>query len=263
MSDYTLYTRDERPDLDTTLRHMSAQWPRFIYYESESRPYYSYMETAYSHLHFFLCDENRLTDDGQPYVVLHGQAMALQWSGATDDLPEGWSDAVIRSVTEHRNDVSPNTVCGVSMTIAPDKHGEHLGQRGLEIMRQLAINAGMQQMIVPVRPALKNQYPLIPMQEYITWTRPDGLCFDHWLRTHQRLGANMAAIAPQSMQVSGTVAEWETWTDMQFPASGQYIIEGGLTPLTIDYDNNLGLYIESNVWMVHPPIQASAPDSIS
>jgi GNAT superfamily N-acetyltransferase len=255
MSDYTLYTRAERPELDRALSHMSGQWPRFIYYEDESRPYYGDMEDIYSHLHFYLCDESQHTADEQhPYVVLHGQALGLHWSGDVDDLPDGWSDAVIRSVKEHRDDTPPNTLCGVSTTIAPDRRGEGLGSRSLKIMRKLAANAGLSQMIVPVRPALKPRYPLIPMDEYITWTRADGLLFDHWLRTHQRLGAEIATVAPQSMRVTGTVAQWEKWTDMTLPASGQYIIKGGLTPLTIDHEKDMGLYIEPNVWMVHPPV---------
>jgi hypothetical protein len=160
-------------------------------------------------------------------------------------------------VTEHRQGIPPNTLCGVSTTIAPDRRGERLGSRSLKIMRTLAGKAGLSRMIVPVRPALKNLYPLIPMDEYITWTRPDGLFFDHWLRTHQRLGAEIAGVAPQSMRVSGTVSEWEDWTDNQFPASGQYILEGGLAPLTIDHENDVGIYIEPNVWMVHPPVQSA------
>ena len=254
MSDYTLYTRAQRPELDQALAHLADQWPRFVYYESESRPHYSYMEDHYAHLHFFLCDTDTQTADGYPYVVLHGQAMGLRWSGEVADLPGGWSDAVVRSATEHRDGVAPNTVCGVSMTIAPDRRGEGLGQRGLTLMRQVAAAAGLQQMIIPVRPAVKHAYPLIPMEEYITWTRDDGLFFDHWLRAHQRLGADIATIAPESMRVSGCVAEWEEWTGQQFPASGEYIIDGALRPLTIDADEDLGLYIEPNVWMVHPPL---------
>jgi hypothetical protein len=256
MSDYTLYTRAQRPELDKALAHLSGQWPRFIYYESESRPHYGYMEDVYSHLHFYLCDIGTQTADGYPYVVLHGQAMGLRWSGKTDDLPAGWSDAVVRSTTEHRQGIAPNTVCGVSMTIAPDRRGEALGKRGLKIMRQLAAEAGLQQMIVPVRPAVKHQYPLIPMQEYITWKRADGLFFDHWLRAHQWLGAEVAAVAPKSMRVSGRVSEWEEWTGQQFPASGQYIVQGALRPLTIDTDEDIGIYIEPNVWMVHPPLSS-------
>lgn len=38
---------------------------------------------------------------------------------------------------------------------------------------------------------------------------------------------------------------------MQFPESGPYIISGGLVPVEIDCQHNLGVYIEPNVWMVH------------
>jgi hypothetical protein len=33
--------------------------------------------------------------------------------------------------------------------------------------------------------------------------------------------------------MTGTVAEWETWSDMAFPTSGEYVIPNGLATLYI------------------------------
>jgi hypothetical protein len=43
---------------------------------------------------------------------------------------------------------------------------------------------------------------------------------DPWIRTHQRLGATILCPAHGAMTITGTVAEWEEWTDMAFPESG-------------------------------------------
>jgi len=61
------------------------------------------------------------------------------------------------------------------------------------------------------------------------------------------------------MRVSGTVAEWEAWTEMALPASGAYVVPGALAPIQIDRERDEGVYVEPNVWMVHSPAQASEP----
>jgi hypothetical protein len=54
--------------------------------------------------------------------------------------------------------------------------------------------------------------------------RPDGAPLDPWLRTHWRLGGQIIATAPQSQTMTGTVQEWEAWTGMVLPATGEYVI---------------------------------------
>ena len=53
------------------------------------------------------------------------------------------------------------------------------------------------------------------------------------------------------MTVEGTVEEWEHWTDMRFQASGEYVVAGALQPIIIDRANNVGRYVDSNLWMLH------------
>ncbi|MEV7453126.1 hypothetical protein [Streptomyces nigra] len=71
------------------------------------------------------------------------------------------------------------------------------------------------------------------------------------IRTHQRLGADILAPAPASQTMTGTVAEWEGWTGMAFPESGDYVIPDGLSLLRIDRQTDQGVYQEPNVWMRH------------
>ena len=53
------------------------------------------------------------------------------------------------------------------------------------------------------------------------------------------------------MVISGTVAEWEEWTGMAFPESGDYVVPSALVPVQIDRERDEGRYIEPNVWMRH------------
>jgi hypothetical protein len=118
-------------------------------------------------------------------------------------------------------------------------------------MVDLARRFGFSSLIAPVRPNWKERYPLVPIEHYVRWTRPDGYAFDPWIRVHLRLGATLGPTLPRSMRITGTVAEWETWTGMRFPESGEYVVPAGLTTLHVDTDRDIGEYWEPNVRLVH------------
>jgi hypothetical protein len=61
------------------------------------------------------------------------------------------------------------------------------------------------------------------------------------------------------MRVTGSVVEWEEWTEMALPESGSYVVPGALVPIEIDRERDEGVYVEPNVWMVHSPPQATEP----
>ena len=46
---------------------------------------------------------------------------------------------------------------------------------------------------------------------------------------------------------------------MAFPESGAYVVSGALVPIEIDRERDEGVYVEPNVWMVHPPPPATNP----
>ncbi len=53
------------------------------------------------------------------------------------------------------------------------------------------------------------------------------------------------------MYVPASVTDWQEWTGLMFPESGEYVIEGALTPIRIDLEKDLGEYIEPNVWVTY------------
>jgi hypothetical protein len=86
---------------------------------------------------------------------------------------------------------------------------------------------------------------------FARWTRQDGAPLDPWLRSHWRLGGKIIATAPSSQTMTGTVSEWESWTGMVFPSTGDYVIPAGLSTLHIDREADSGRYVEPNVWVRH------------
>jgi hypothetical protein len=196
--------------------------------------------------------------DANDHVVAVGNTLPLVWDGAIDRLPIGWDDAFERAVNDYDAGRAPTTLCAIQATVARSLQGQGLSRMVLRGMRQRAAQAGLAVLIAPVRPTLKSQYPLTPMERYIRWTQPDGSPFDPWLRTHWRLGACIVKVADPSMVIEDTIAEWEAWTQLRFPESGQYIVPGALNPIDIDCEAGRGRYIEPNVWMQHPVTVAGA-----
>ena len=64
-------------------------------------------------------------------------------------------------------------------------------------------------------------------------------------------GATVLGPASRSMTISGSVAEWESWTEMVFPEPGSYVVPEALGLVNIDRDRDVGTYVEENLWVRH------------
>ena len=139
----------------------------------------------------------------------------------------------------------------LQISIAPPFQGKGLSSLFIEEMRQLARRKGFSILIAPVRPNRKHLYPLSSIDSYASWSFPDGLPYDPWLRVHVRAGGRILKTCQSAMRIIGTVAEWEEWTGLRFFQTGQYIVPGALVPVVIDLAQDRGTYTEPGVWIVH------------
>jgi len=185
--------------------------------------------------------------DDREEILARARALPVRWDGSIDDLPEGIDGAIVRGFDEG----DANVLCALLVQIPKDLQSRGLSRVAVEGMLELARRQGLTALIAPVRPSWKEYYPLVPIERYAGWRRADGLLFDPWMRVHERLGAAVLKPEPRSLRITGTVAEWEEWTGMTYPESGDYWFRGGLAPVAIDRDGNRGSYWEPNVWMRH------------
>jgi len=209
-------------------------WPEFLRHDPISIQHWDRLYSERSEFQFALLDEN-------------GELLAEANSLPVEGQPVGWDAAVLNGFAA----TQPDRLCALAIAIGRNYQGRRLATATLEHMRGLAIAHGFRELIAPVRPTLKHLYPLIPTDHYVAWRREDGSLFDPWLRTHERLGAELIAVAGESMRIEASVAEWEHWTGMIFPESGSHIVRGALVPVEIDRERDLGVYVEPNVWMRH------------
>jgi hypothetical protein len=98
---------------------------------------------------------------------------------------------------------------------------------------------------------MKDREPLTPFADYVARRREDGLPWDPWVRVHVRAGAEIVKIAPTSMVVAGTIAEWSSWTGMILDRSGDIVVPGALVPLHVSREQDHAVYIEPNLWVHH------------
>ena len=147
-----------------------------------------------------------------------------------------------------------NTLCALAAESPREGRARGLARQLLSGMRAIGRRHGLTHLVAPVRPSWKERYPLTPIDRYVRWRREDGQLLDPWMRVHERLGARVATPLPESLRITGTVHEWETWTGMVFPESGEYVFPEGLALLHIDTAEDRGSYWEPNVWIVHPDL---------
>jgi GNAT superfamily N-acetyltransferase len=241
----TVVSLADRPKLaDDLAVALRGGWPEFIFHDPVAKQYLARVEERFADLNLVLLDE-----DGQ--IVAGGWGVPLPWDGSLDALPAGWDAAMQRCVVEHDQGATPDTLCTMAAQVRSGCQGRGLGGEVLRALHEQAVQRGLRRMIAPVRPTLKSRYPLTPIERFITWTRDDGAPLDPWLRTHWRLGATILRPAPRSMVMTGTVAEWEQWTQMRFPESGRYVVPDALDLVVIDREHDRGEYVEPNVWMRH------------
>jgi hypothetical protein len=244
----TMHSAAERPDLWE--RGIPSVWPEYNKHGDVLNRWWGHLGEDLPDFQFVLYDEEH------DAVVAEGQTGPLRWNGEDGALPDGIDSAIEQIFGSVRAGKRVNTLCALAAAIPLDGRGRGLAEQVLGAMRATAERHGLVHLVAPVRPSFKEHYPLTPMDRYVQWRRDDGQLFDPWMRVHERLGARVATPLPRSLLITGTASEWETWTDMAFPDSGDYVFPHGLAPLHIDRSANLGTYWEPNVWMVHPGISS-------
>ena len=237
----------QRPDLDERWDEtVGPAWPEFLLHGSTVNQHWHHLFDDHPAFQLYLIDET--TDE----VLGVANTLPFAWDGEIEHLPGGVDDVIVLAVAQHAEGIEPTTLSAMQAVVTPGNRGRGLAGVLLHEMRRLAADAGFADLVAPVRPNWKARYPLTPFERYCAWTREDGLPYDPWLRTHVRAGARFAVPAMASQRVDGTIAEWETWTGLAFPDSGDYVVDGALIPVSIDRDADRGTIVEPNYWMRHP-----------
>jgi GNAT superfamily N-acetyltransferase len=229
-----LVTHAEHPELQGTLPEL---WPAFVGHDKVVATFWPRLYEVYPDFQLWVVDRDERRTVGYACTV------PVRWDGTPS--PRGIDWALSNGVAG-----APTTLCAIVAGLVPQYRGRGIADAILRRMASIAAAHGLDGLIAPVRPTWKERYPLVPIERYLAWRRGDGQLYDPWLRTHERLGAELLGPAPRSMTIAGAREEWQEWTGMVFPEDGDYVVPGALVP--VRFKDGQGIYVEPNVWMRHP-----------
>jgi len=225
----------DRPDLREQRREVLNTFPEYMNHNAMGWKYWGRLYEDFPDFQLVLVEGDDLL----------AEVHALTLPVAGDELPRGWDEAFARGMEAGGG----NMASLLAISVVPGARGRGLPAGLIEAVRRVAGTKNLDAVVAPVRPTLKERYPLIPIERYLGWRRADGTHFDPWLRTHERVGGVIVAAAPESMRIEAPVADWEEWTGMQFPDDGTYVVPTMLAPLEVR--SGVGTHVEPNVWVRH------------
>lgn len=241
----TVERTDARPWSENQLETLFAEgFPAFITADLEVKKYITRVREYFPHLDVML-----VTEADEP--VATGWGVPITWSGEVAKLPTSFADILRRAVAGHESGEAANTLVICGGVVHPSLKGTGAATDLVRALSGTGQGLGLPHLLAPVRPTRKHLYPIVTIAEYAAWVRDDGLPFDPWLRLHVRAGGRIIALAPAAQTMTGTVRDWEEWTGLALPATGEYVIPQGMGLLRIDLASNLGTYVEPNIWVQH------------
>jgi GNAT superfamily N-acetyltransferase len=241
-----IFTLRERADLRSLVfaPELESVWPEYMRNDAAAHLYFapqifdSYLDYAFA---------------GVAEGEVVARAFSVPFAFNIEDraeLPDGGWDQVIRwAHDDQMTGRVPNALSALEISLLPEWRGGGHSLAFLDAMKARAKAQGFAELFAPVRPNQKHLHPFMPMRDYIDSVRDDGLPIDPWLRTHLRAGAKVVKIAPYSMTVVGSIAEWSRWSGMSLDRSGEITIAGALAPVMVSIERDCAVYVEPNVWV--------------
>ncbi|MGI5487963.1 N-acetyltransferase [Microtetraspora malaysiensis] len=190
-------------------------------------------------------------DEGVPVARAVSIPMAFPTNQRTELPDHGWDGAILWATEDALDGRTPTTLTALDVQVATDRRGQGIAAQTLAALRACAVAHGLNRLVIPVSPTEKQHQPDETMQDYLRRRRSDGYSSDSWLRTHERAGARIVKVAPFAMTITGTLTQWEEWTGKPLQP-GPNIVDGALVPVLASVEQNLGIYVEPNVWVEHP-----------
>jgi len=245
MSNLVIRSRADSPELKKAACSIEqASWNDLGYLSFTKSHYELYGNLLEEYADLQMC----LIDEELGYPVAVANCVPLKCSGPDDLPPEGW-DWVVENAEKCRKNGGANMLGALAISVSAVHRSKGYARQMIQATLNLAEQRGFRGLVVPVRPTSKSKHPTVSIYDYVTWTDDSGRPYDPWLRSHLACGGRIVRPCERSMVVEEPVAFWESWTKKKFDCSGAYTVEGGLVPVEIDLERNVGRYAEPNVWM--------------
>jgi GNAT superfamily N-acetyltransferase len=184
--------------------------------------------------------------DDEPLVVV--RAVPIRWDGTTEGAPGAGLGRLLGEAKEAR-DTAADTLAVVDLTVHPAHRGGGVGPRVLAELEARRTEAGLERLLVLVRPHAKRQHPLVPFARYLAAAHDDGRPRDGWLAAVWAAGFHPVRGVDRSLVARAPVATWERWYGRSFPTSGPYLVAGAIKPAIVELERDEGRYREPHLWV--------------
>ena len=260
--DVDAFTLEQNSVAKREMRFLHSQaWPCFFQGSAVVRGCWEDLLVLFPELQISLLD----TDNK---VAAVGNAVALNWSGLTNDLPKGWDELVLHGVNARKNQSqsieSPNTLVVLAAVTGKNSRGKGLSRKVIEVYRELAPALGYSKLLVALRPLGKEAFPSMSVQDYVDGHFEGTIERDFWIELHTKLGGRVIKCSTESQLVTGSFSDWQDWTGIDIESDDTAAVPGALANLVLDKERDSASYYDPCVWIEHSLKQLSVvPEYIS
>lgn len=242
----TIHNRGQEPEIFRTVSHadFSRSWPTFMQQDPNARLYYGELDSVADYVLL-------ATDGDEPVAKAYSAPFAFGITGREELPAAGWDEVIRWQHDDRLTGRERNVASALEIVVLKERQGAGIASVMVKALRENAFRLGHKVLYAPVRPSQKSDEPETPMSEYAWRVRDDGLPYDAWLRVHVRAGGRILKVCPLSMTIVGTLAQWRAWTGLPFGNDGPVIVEGALSPVLVSSSQDVGVYVEPNVWIEH------------
>lgn len=235
----------ERPSLLPRIYEIAETWPAFIPHDPVGGALLSRVAEDFPEYCVVATEGDR--------VIARGLSVPFNagLDGRQETPDKGWDQVLVWAFRDQRQRHTPTVASALEITVDTAYLGRGLSYRVLAALRDAVGRQGHTTLLAPVRPTAKHLEPRVTMADYLRRQDSDGLPADPWLRVHVKAGGSIQRIAPASMTVSGSLAQWRQWTGLPFDTDGDIDVPGALVPVRCDTTHDQAVYVEPNVWVKH------------
>jgi len=184
------------------------------------------------------------------------RAVRLRWDGTPGGAPAAGAVEAVGRAGEPEAD----TLAVLDVTVAYGERGRGLGSAVLGGLDDRRLAAGLERLLVLLRPHAKASYPLIPFARYAAFRTADGEPFDPWFRAAWRRGFRPVRGVDRSLVARADLDAWRRWLDVEVPGSGPFLIDGAIKPAILETEREEGRYREPHLWVARPgPVNEIPP----
>ncbi len=164
---YKIVTASEREDLiEAGDEIVLSVWSEFMLHDTVANRLFFQLYYQFPKFQYWLLEDEK--------IIGIGNSIPLFWDKPLEDLPEeGWDWALQKGFDDKKQNIQPNLLCALSITLNPEFQGKGYGGEMVKAMKQITAKHRFEKLILPVRPNQKKDFREHSITEYVFQKRKE------------------------------------------------------------------------------------------